>query len=81
MMSADDRPGAGDRSTDQSLEAPEVDTIEQGQPVLPEDGGDDVVDVPFEASAPDVADQRREVVLDDELRADDPTISGLQEPD
>jgi hypothetical protein len=67
-----------------SLEVPEADMIEQDQQIVPVDEDVDpeaharsTVDVdqaelPFEASAADVVDQRREVAVDDDdFREDD----------
>ena len=56
------------------LEVPRADAVEQHQTVVPEaDDDDEPAGVPWEVPEADLLDQRRNVGLDDELRADDTT--------
>jgi hypothetical protein len=64
----------GLESLEIGLEVPDTDAIEQNQTVVPEAGDDnDLTGVPWEVPEADLLDQHRDVILDDELRADDMT--------
>jgi hypothetical protein len=53
--------------SDMGLEAPDADAAEQDQDVVPEpDGADEPGEFPLEASQADLAEQARELSLDDD---------------